>query len=395
VNQGSPLVPFDFQARTRLVFGEGSVDSLGESAKELGAGRALVVSDPGLVRAGHAERGLEALRRAGIQARLFDGVMENPTDRCVERGLEAARAFQADLLVGLGGGSAMDGAKGVALLLSNGGRVSDYRGSGKVVRPLPPLIAVPTTAGTGSEVQSAALISDSDTHEKMVIWDLKLAPRVALLDPSLTLTLPPQVTAATGIDALSHALESYVSTRATALSRIFGREAFRLLAPALSSVLGEAPDLAARADMLLGAALAGLSIENSMLGAAHACANPLTARYGIAHGVAISLMLPHVLRYNGEDPVAEGRYMELLATLPPQPFQKKESVQPEDAASRCGLLLRARALEAKLPRQLRDCGVPEGRLPELAREASEQWTARFNPRRVGVEEFLRIYRCAY
>ncbi len=340
--------------------------------------------------------------------RIFQDVIENPTDRCVAAGLEAARSFQADHLVAVGGGSAMDTAKGIGLLLTSGGSLRDYRGTGKVARALPSLVAVPTTAGTGSEVQSAALLSDARTGEKMVLWDRKLAPAAAVLDPALTLTMPPAVTAATGIDALSHVLESYVSTRATPLSRLFGREAFRLLLPALARVMRDPGDFPACADMLLGAALAGLSIENSMLGAAHALANPLTAHYGITHGVAVGLVLPHVVRHNGRFPGAEERYGELVATglSPPGPPEgapagatrlagNPAQVAPSQSASRTADCVASLLAQARLPSRLRDSGVEEDRLPELAREAATQWTASFNPVPVGEEELLGIYREAF
>jgi alcohol dehydrogenase len=393
---------FDFQPRTRLVFGRGAVESLGDVTRGLGARRVLLVTDPGVARAGHAALALRALDCGGLEVRIFQEVIENPTDRCVAAGLEAARSFQADHLVAVGGGSAMDTAKGIGLLLTSGGSLRDYRGTGKVARALPSLVAVPTTAGTGSEVQSAAVLSDARTGEKMVIWDRNLAPAAAVLDPALTLTMPPAVTAATGIDALSHALESYVSTRATPLSRLFGRDAFRLLLPALARVMRDPGDSRARADMLLGAALAGLSIENSMLGAAHALANPLTAHYGITHGVAVGLVLPHVVRHNGRFPGAEERYGELEAAAvlpPPGPPEGAATGRPRPAgtgpASRIAGHLAALLSQARLPGRLRDSGVEEGRLSELAREAAAQWTASFNPVPVGEEELLGIYREAY
>jgi alcohol dehydrogenase len=271
------MISFDYQPRTRIVFGPNKVDSLGELAGELGARRALVVSDPGIVKAGHVERGMAALKRAGIETALFDAVHENPTTDHVEAGLIVARRHAPEIIIGLGGGSAMDCAKGINFLYSNGGKMQDYWGVGKAMKEMLPMIAVPTTAGTGSETQSFALISDAATHVKMACGDKKASFRVAILDPALTVSQPERVTALTGIDAISHALETYVTKVRNPASLAFSREAWLLLSENFARVLDDPTDLDARSGMQLGACFAGLAIENSMLGAAHALANPLTA----------------------------------------------------------------------------------------------------------------------
>jgi alcohol dehydrogenase len=384
----SPMPPFDFHCPTRIVFGGGKIDELGPIAMGLGVKRVLVVSDPGIVAAGHTTRGIDSLSRFNITIELFDRVAANPTTEHVEAGVAAAREFKPDLLVGLGGGSSMDCAKGINFLYSCGGRMQDYWGEGKATGPMLPMIAVPTTAGTGSETQSYALISDAQTHVKMACGDKRAAFRVAVLDPELTLTQPPRITALTGIDALSHAIESYVTKRRSAISLAFSREAWRHLAPNFARVLDEPGNLAARAEMQLGACLAGLAIENSMLGAAHALANPLTARFGVAHGEAVALMLPHVIRHNGHR--VGGWYEELLHTgiaLSGVPGGKQDAaVFAEWVAS----LSRAAGLAAKLS----DCGIVRSHLPDLAAAASQQWTAKFNPVEVSVEDCHRLYEAA-
>lgn len=383
------MLPFDFQMRTRIVFGPGRVDSLGALAGELGARRALVVSDPGIVAAGHTERGLESLRQAGIETHLFDGVAENPTTECVEAGLVVAKRYQPELLVGFGGGSSMDCAKGINFLYTGGGKMQDYWGVGKAIRPMLPMIAVPTTAGTGSEAQSFALISDSKTHVKMACGDPKAACRMAILDPGMTVTQPPRVTALTGIDAIAHALETYVTKKRNLVSTLFSREAWRVLVESFPLVLAEPTDLNARSGMQLGACLAGLAIEHSMLGATHALANPLTAHYGIAHGQAIGLMLPHVLRFNAEE--CDGWYRELVKSTPGMNGKARSSSGGEALAE----IVRRLVEQAGLPTQLSQCGVEQERLPELAGSAAKQWTGGFNPRTVGEEELLKLYREAY
>src|SRR3954452_13789888 len=308
------MIPFDFYCPTRIIFGPGKLNELGSLASGLGAKRVLVVSDPGIVKAGHTARGIRSLERNGLAVTLFDRIEENPTTSHVNDGLADAQEFRPDMIVGLGGGSSMDCAKGINFLFSCGGRVQDYWGEGKATGPLLPMIAVPTTSGTGSETQSYALIADAATHVKMACGDKRAAFRAAILDPELTLTQPPRVTALTGIDALAHAIETYVTKRRNSISLAFSREAWRYLASNLSRVIGNPNDLAARGEMQLGACLAGLAIENSMLGAAHALANPLTATYGIAHGEAIALMLPHVVRRNGKN--VQAWYSELVDSGP-------------------------------------------------------------------------------
>src|SRR3989442_6986484 len=225
-----PLRAFDFHSATRVVFGPGSLNKLGEMARELGDTRVLLVTDPGLEEAGHPQRAMESLREAGLEAFLFDGVEANPTSRHVEAGVEFAKPLGIDLIVSVGGGSSMDCAKGINFILTNGGTMADYQGFGKAAKPMLPSIGVPTTAGTGSEAQSYALIADEKSHMKMACGDRKAAFRAAILDPEVTVSQPRAVTAVTGIDALTHPLEAFLCTQHNALSQTFSREAWRLLA---------------------------------------------------------------------------------------------------------------------------------------------------------------------
>ncbi|RMH20793.1 MAG: iron-containing alcohol dehydrogenase [Acidobacteria bacterium] len=366
-------------------FGDGVLDRLGAAARELGGRRALLVTDGGIVAAGHAERARSSLLAAGLEVAVFDAVAENPTTEHVAAGVETARAAGADLLVGLGGGSAMDCAKGINFLLSNGGRMEDYWGHGKASRPMLPAIGVPTTAGTGSEAQRYALISQADSHVKMACGDPKARFATVLLDPELLASLPRRVAAATAIDAVAHAVESYVTTRRNPISQLYAREAWRLLEGACERFLADRGDRAAGADMLLGAHLAGAAIEASMLGIAHSCANPLTARFGLTHGVAVGLMLPHVVRFNGA--VAAPLYGELARAA------GLNGEAPDDAERLARRLDELRA-RAGLPARLGECGVAAGALPALAGEAAGQWTAQFNPRPVTAADLERLYAAA-
>ena len=377
--------PFELKPHTRVVFGAGALSRLGELAHELGFRRTLLVTDRGLVASGHPEQARRALAAAGISCEEFHDFEDEPDSAMVEVAAAAARACDADSFVALGGGSSLDCAKGANFLLTNGGRMADYRGYGKASSPLLPMIGVPTTAGTGSEAQSYALIADASTHEKMACGDPSAAFRVALLDPLLTITQPRGVTATAGYDALSHAVESAVTRSRTPPSSLFAREAFRLLEGHLERVLATPGDLEARAAMLWGAHLAGLAIEASMLGATHACANPLSARYGTAHGVAVGLLLPHVVRWNA--PAAAAGYADLLQAAGRDPGP--------DPALRLAARLEELAVRAGLPRGLSAVGVPRADLRALAEDAAQQWTGRFNPRAFDALGALALYQEAY
>jgi alcohol dehydrogenase len=267
--------------------------------------------------------------------------------------------------------------------------MQDYWGIGKAKGPLLPMIAVPTTAGTGSEAQSFALISDAETHVKMACGDKRAACRIALLDPTLTVTQPTMVTALTGIDAIAHALETYVSTKRNFMSILFSREAWRQLERNYVKVLRDPTDLEARSGMQLGAFLAGTAIENSMLGATHALANPLTAHYDIPHGQAIALMLPHVIRFNGVE--RRDWYCELLAYVSGSNGAPSTHSGPEGLAA----FIAQMSAAAGLTDRLSAAGVEEAKLPQLAEDAAKQWTGTFNPRKVGAAELLELYRAAY
>ncbi|HEX5832209.1 MAG TPA: iron-containing alcohol dehydrogenase [Pyrinomonadaceae bacterium] len=378
---------FDFQPRTRLIFGAGAIGQLGDVAKELGFRRSLLVADHGLVASGHVDEAVTPLQEAGIEVIRFHDFEVNPDTRMVEAGTAFVATQQVDSIIGLGGGSSMDCAKGINFLLTNGGRMADYRGYGKATKPMLPMMAIPTTAGTGSEAQSYALISDAGTHVKMACGDPKAAFSVALLDPALTLSQPRSITATSGFDAIAHAVETYVTTKRTPVSEIFSREAWVLLEGNYERVLDQPDDLEARGAMQLGAFYAGVAIENSMLGATHACANPLTARYGTAHGAAIAMLLPSVVRWN--ERAAGDRYATLLklssasAMLP--------NLTPTEAlAIRLEALVASGGLDGDLSRF-----VEKNDLPELAAEAAEQWTGTFNPRPFNKDGAMEVYACAY
>jgi alcohol dehydrogenase len=382
------MQPFDFHLRTRVVFGAGVLARLGALARELDFRRTLLVADRGLVASGHVAEASDVLTAAGLEVVPFHEFGVNPDTLMCARGRDFASSLGIDSIVGLGGGSSLDCAKGINFLLTNGGEMRDYQGYGKAARPMLPMIAVPTTAGTGSEAQTYALISDAATHVKMACGDPKAAFRVALLDPALTVSQPAAVTAAAGFDAIAHAVESYVTTRRNAVSDTFAREAWRLLEANFERVLACPQDLEARGAMQLGAYYAGVAIEHSMLGATHACANPLTQHYGTTHGEAVALLLPHVVRWNST--IVASRYAELVRAA-------GRDVDDGDAgdalAARLDELKTAGALDTQLTAPGVETAGAEA-LEMLAADAARQWTGTFNPRPFDAGGALELYRRA-
>jgi len=365
------LSAFDYIPRTSTLYGEGAFARLGSIAAALGFRRVLLVSDDGVQKAGIAARAVKMLWDEKIEVWVFSDFHSNPDTDMVHKGALFTVPLGIDSIIGLGGGSSMDMAKAINFMISNGGPMQSYKGYGKAEKPMFPMIGVPTTAGTGSEAQSYCIISDATTHMKMACGDPKAAFRVALLDPVLTLSQPAGITAAAGYDALSHAVESFVSTKRTQFSRMLSREAFRLIEGSLEGVLTRPDDLQARGSMLLGAHYAGQAIENSMLGATHACANPLTAHFGTAHGVAIGLLLSHVVRWNAR----HADYNEL------RPYLAERVRELADVA--------------KVPRSLREAGIDSAMFATMADEAVEQFTGKHNPRPLDATGAMEIYQCAY
>jgi len=381
------VLPFVFQFKTRLIFGNNSIEQLGSYAAELGSKNILLVTDQGIVQSHISTRAIESLESAGLYVNVFDRVIENPTTQTVDECTEFARNKNIDLIVGLGGGSSMDTAKGCNFLLSNGGTMRDYWGKGKATKPMLPMIAVPTTAGTGSECQSFALITDTETHRKMACGDTKATPVISILDPTLTLTQPPYVMACTGMDAITHALETAVTNKKSAISWLYSREAFRLTNHAASIIVNNPNDLEARGEMLLGASYAGIAIENSMLGSAHAMANPLTANFDITHGQAVGMMLPHIIWVNSNHAPSRDTYHQLA-------LDANLVENGSDAESGVEALIhrvKTHLNQFSLKKTLSEFGIQQDVIPLLAQHAKEQWTGNFNPIDLNVDDYCSIY----
>lgn len=362
---------FEEVPNREVVFGCGMLMELGQKCNQLGGRNVLIVTDPGIAKTGHPIRAADSILQAECNPFIFDDVHENPTTDDVDRCVAFAKKYKIDLIVGLGGGSSMDTAKGCNFILTNGGEMKDYWGVDKATEPMLPFIAIPTTSGTGSECQSFALIADAKTHAKMACGDKKAAAAIAILDPELTVTQPTAVTSHTGIDAIAHALETAVCKKKTEVSSAYSTAAWRLLNAGFEKVLQSPDDIVSRAQMLLGAAFAGAAIENSMLGIAHSCANPLTAHFGIVHGQAVGVMLPHAVLYNSQDTDCEAIY---------------ERLHPK---------LSNRVTELLLVGGMKDCladlNFDSNKLSQLAEEAAGQWTAQFNPVEVTATDLQGIY----
>lgn len=407
---------FEFHNPVRLVHGAGAIDQLGQWARQTIVDRTaketrvLLVSDPDLLSVGHPERGQTSLENAGMSVKLFSDFGENPDADMVRRGVAAAAEFDPHLIVAIGGGSSMDCAKAIDLAYCCGGDITDYRGHHNATADLLPIIVAPTTAGTGSEVQSFAIIADDKTHLKMPVGDPQMMPKIAILDPELTRSQPPRVAALTGIDALSHAVEAYVTKDRNAMSITLARQAFALLVDAMPTMLDRPDDLSARRDMQIGATLAGMAIEASMLGAAHATANPLTAEHDVPHGQAVAITLPQVVRLNGTK--CARWYDELCRELPDRHPSKNDThpnddtrfgvdthaddrhrrYDPADAPERLAHHLEWLVRRAGLANHLDELSIDGSRIDRWVDAALPQWTGTFNPVELNRDIIHGLYR---
>lgn len=395
-----------FSAPSDLLFGAGSINELGTACRAAGIRHALLVTDGGIAARGLHATACASLTASGVETSVFSEVVADPPTEVILAAVAAARRAGCDGVVGFGGGSSMDAAKLVAVLLCGEQPLDEMYGVDRVRSRRLPLIQVPTTAGTGSEVTMVAVVTTGRTTKMGVVSRTLLADRV-ILDPELTLSMPAPVTAATGIDAMVHAIEAYTSARLkNPLSDTLAREALRLLAANIERAVTAPQDLAARGAMLLGAMHAGQAFANAPVAAVHALAYPLGGNYHLAHGLSNSLVLPHVLRFNA--PAAEPLYRELLPLVVPaadgsqavvsrSDGQAADSDAAEgDAAARLAAHFHALADRLGLATRLRDFGIPRADLPRLAAEALQQQRLLVNnPRVVGEADALAIYESAY
>ena len=341
-------------------FGVGALHTLGGEASKLEAKRALIITDPGVYQAGLVDPVKEQLSKAGLLIEVFADSEPEPTLPKLNDTANQLRGNKYDLLVGLGGGSSMDTAKGLSILLAHGGVGQDYVGVGKVPGPGIPVVTIPTTAGTGSEVTNIAIFGDPEKELKLGMVSPYLLARLALVDPTLTYNCPPKVTAASGIDALVHAIECYTSTKANNFTDALALEAMRLIVGSLRTAVSDGSDEKARNHMSEGALLAGIAFGNASVGAVHALAYPLGSRFHVPHGVANGLLLPHVIECNL--PANLPRYAVIAQML----GEKIEGLSLREAAERGVEAVKTLAMDINIPLHLQDLGVPREALEEMA-----------------------------
>jgi alcohol dehydrogenase class IV len=383
----SDTFAFTFNTTPSVVFGSGTIARIGTIAAMRLGPRILVVTDAGLVRAGLLAPALEALRREGVAAEVFDGVVADPPEAVVLDAVTRARAFDADAVIGLGGGSSLDVAKLVALLLAGGEALAEVYGVGIAKGPRLPLLLAPTTAGTGSEVTPISIVT-TGAHEKKGVVSPLLLPDVALLDPDLTLGLPPAFTAATGVDAMVHAIEAFTSANPNnnPMSRVLACEALRLIGRNIRRAVHHGSDPDARSGMLLGSMLAGQAFANAPVAAVHALAYPIGGHFGVPHGLSNALVLPHVLRFNAS------ACAESYAALAPHAFPELTHASADAFIE----AVTALAADLRLPPRLRDVGIPADAVPMMAEDALKQTRLLVNnPRPMTLADARAIYEAAW
>ena len=366
---------FSYHIPTAIEFGWGSLARLPSIVKGLGGTRAFVVGDPGVVKAGVVERVIDTLVSAGIPSIPFSDIESDPDVSSVDNGVQFAKAEVCDVVIGVGGGSALDTAKAIGLMLNNPGTIRDYVGVGKVERAGVPVVAIPTTAGTGSELTIWSVLSDKEKKVKISVGSVLNCPRVALLDPELTVSLPPAITAATGMDALVHALESYVNKATQPISEAMSEQAMALIARSLRVAVAQPDNAQARADLLLASTIAAMAFNSTRLGLVHAFAMPLGARFHIPHGLVNAIMLPAVMRFNL--PGNLGKYARIAEIF----GEQIKDLSLHEAAKRSVVAIESLKADVGITAKLSQFGVTEADFDSVVDEALLSGNVLVNPRK--------------
>lgn len=372
---------------SNLIFGVGTVEKVGEKTKELGKSKALIITDKGIVGAGLLERVLTPLEQAGVQAHIFDQIEPNPRDHTVVKAFEFGKKKECELIIGLGGGSPIDAAKAVGVLMSNPGPLQDYLRGTAVKNPLPPFIAIPTTAGTGSEVTQFSVVTDTERSFKTGIGSPLLMPKVAIVDPSLMESMPPSLAAATGMDALTHAIEAFVSVNSQPFSDAMALHAIRLIGTYLRPSVANGSDQEARSQMAIASTLAGVAFSNAGVGLVHAMSHPLGGRFDVPHGVANAILLPFVMQFNL---IAR---LERFGQVAQALGEKVEELSAVGAGKKAVEAVMQLSADIGIPGHLSGVSVKAEGLPLVAADAMNMKRAiSCNPRVVKQEEIEKLYR---
>ncbi len=378
------LTSWQFHAPPRIVFGPGMVKTVGDEAKALGAKRVLVVTDKGVAGAGILAKVLGSLQAAGLETQVFDKVEANPRVGTVEAGHRLFVEKGCDLAVGVGGGSSMDSAKAICILATNPGPITQYEGANKYPHTPAPTIAVPTTAGTGAEVTQTCVVTDPSRNYKISVRGSTNVSRAAILDPQLLTSLPPAVVASTGMDALAHAVESYLSTSASPLTEALALEAIRVIAARLRDFVRNPADESTAAEMMYAAMTAGLAFANSRVTAVHAIAHALGGHFNVPHGVACAMMLPPVMEFCL--PVAAAQLTRIASAM----GEDVAGLSAEAAAPRAVTAVIRLKRDVGIPERLRDVGVTPDRIEALAIDADVSGIHLTTPRKVTLEDEKRL-----
>ena len=379
-----------FTLKTQAYFGRGAIESLGELATEMGSKTCLLIADSALEASGGLAAAQQSLKKSGIEFRIFDEIEPEPYLDGAEKAADLGKEISADLVVGMGGGSAMDSAKAAAVLITNGGQAQDYVGLNLVPAPGIPTLMIPTTAGTGAEVTFTAVFTNRETKAKGGINSVHLFPDKALLDPELTISLPPGPTAATGMDALTHAIESYTSRSSTVFTEAFSLTAIRLIIQNLRRCVYHGDDVSARENMLLGSLLAGIGLADAGVGAAHALGYPLGGLYRVPHGLANAMLIPYVMAFNL--PSAEDKFVRVAESM----GEVTSHLSSREASEKAVEAVAALAEDVGIPGSLSDLGIPKSDIPTLVEAALKvARPVENNPRTLSPEEAAVIYEAAF
>lgn len=376
--------PFNFKIPQNIIFGMGSLAQLPELLVESGSNHVFLISDGGLAKLGVVEKIESIIQNSGITCTTYLGVLPNPTVSIVDEATALYTKCGATSIVALGGGSSMDVAKAVGVLANYGGSITQYEGNFKVPGPIVPMIAIPTTAGTGSEVTASAVITDESRNYKLSVFSYELLPRYALLDPALIMTAPASIAASCGVDALIHAMEAYISTKATPFSDAMAEKAMELISANLRRFVANRQDEDAACAMMLGCNFAGIAFAWARLGNVHAMSHPVSGYFHVAHGVANSILLPTVLEYNAL--ADHGRYKKMYNYIH-QGSPCIENFQPQMLVDE----IRKLNNELGIPARLSDVGVTADKIPAMAEDAMKSGNIPANPRQTTLKDMIALY----